>query len=119
MHAARILAGDEKPKTFRRGVDLADHAAHEIMRGRHDFDQAAGQIEAAIAAAIHHALEQLRHVRRAKVIHLDIDAAVRRGAAGPHFRVDGAADYVAGGAFELRVVFAHEALHRAVEQMAA
>jgi len=84
-----------------------------------DFDQAAGEVEAAIAAAIHHALELFRHVGRAEVTHLDKDAAVRRGSPRSHFRIDGAADHVAGGAFELFVIIAHEALHRAVEQIAA
>ena len=51
--------------------------------------------------------------------HLDVDAAVRRGAAGPHLRIDGAADHVARGALELVVIVAHEAVQRAVEQVTA
>ena len=81
------------------------------MRGRHDFDEPAGEIEAAIAAAIHHALELLGDVVRPEMAHRDVDAAVRRRTAGPHFGIDGAADDVAGGAFELRIVIGHEALH--------
>ncbi len=87
------------------------------MRGRYHLDQAAGEIEAAIAAAIHHAFELFRDLGRPKMAHLDIDAAVRRDAAGSHFRVNRAADHVAGRAFKLRIVVAHEAVHRAVEQM--
>ena len=119
VHAAGIFAGDEQPETLRRGVDLADHATHEIMRRRHHFDQAAGQIETAVAAAIHHALEFLRHFGRAEMTHLDIDAAVARGASGAHLGIDGAADDVTGGALEFWIVIAHEAVHGAVEQMAA
>ncbi len=119
MHAARVLAGDEKAKAFGRGLDVADHAAHEIVRGRHHFDQAAGEIEAAIAAAIDHAFELLRHLRRTEMAHLDIDAAILRRAAGFHLGRDGAADDIARGAFELCVIVAHEAMHRAIEQMSA
>ena len=87
------------------------------MRGRHHFDEAAGEIETAIAAAVDHALELLRHIGRAEMTHLDIDAPVRSGAAGPHLGIDGAADDIAGGAFEFRIVIAHEAVHGAVEEM--
>ena len=68
VHAAGILAGDEQAVTLGRGIDLADHAAHEVMRGRHHFDQPAGKVETAIAAAIDHALEFLRHLGRAEMI---------------------------------------------------
>ena len=119
VHAAGILAGNEQAETLRRGVDLADDAAHEIMRRRHHFDQAAGQIETAVAAAIDHALELLRHFGRSEMTHLDIDAAVARSASGAHLGIDGAADHVAGGALEFWIVIAHEAVHGAVEQMAA
>src|SRR5262249_56363522 len=47
MHAARILAGDEKPGPIGRGVGPADDAAHEVMRRGHHLDQPAGAIEAA------------------------------------------------------------------------
>ncbi len=89
------------------------------MRRRHHFDQAAGEIETAIAAAIHHALELFRHFGRPKMAHLDIDAAVARSAPGAHLGIDGAADDVAGGALELWIVVAHEAVHGAVEEMSA
>ncbi len=51
--------------------------------------------------------------------HLDVDAAVGRGAARPHFRVDGAAHHVARRAFDVRIVIAHETRHGAVEEIAA
>src|SRR2546429_3913621 len=86
---------------------------NEVMRGGHHLDEAAGEIEAAVAAAIHHALELLRHLGRPEMAHLDVDAAVRARAPGLHLRVDGAADDVAGGALEGLVV-AHEAVHCAV-----
>src|SRR5581483_6327390 len=119
VHAAGIFTGDEQAMAFGRGVDLADHPAHEIVRGRHHLDQAAGEIEAAVAAAIHHALELFRHPGRAEMAHLDIDAAVPGGAAGAHLRVDRAAHHVPRGAFELRIVVAHETVHGAVQEMSA
>ncbi len=46
MRAASVLAGDVEPFHRRAGVGVDHHAAHEVMRGRHHLDQAAGQIEA-------------------------------------------------------------------------
>src|SRR5258708_39859374 len=87
-HAARVLAGNEQPRPIGRRVRAADDAAHEVMRGGHHLDEAAGEIEAAVAAAIHHALELLRHLGRPEVAHLDVDAAVRARAPGLHLPVD-------------------------------
>ena len=72
MHAACVLARDEEPRPLGRGVRTADHAAHEIVCSRHHFDEPAGKIEAAVAAALHHALELLRHPLRPEVTHLYI-----------------------------------------------
>jgi hypothetical protein len=119
MHAAGVLAGDEQAGQLRRGVGPAHHAAHEIMRGRHHLDQAAGEVEAAIVAALDHALELLAHVGRPEMAHLDVEPAVRRGAPGAHLRIHGAAHHVARRALQRRVVIAHEAAHVAVEQVPA
>ena len=89
------------------------------MRGGHHLHEAAGKIEAAVAAAVDHALEFLRHLSRPEMAHLDVEPAMRRGAPRLHLRVHGAADDVAGGALELFIIIAHEALHRAIEEMAA
>src|SRR5262245_40924072 len=89
------------------------------MRSGHHLHESAGEIEAAVAAAVDHALEFLRHLGRPEMAHLDVEAAMRRGAPRLHLRVHGAADEVARGPLELVVVVAHEALHRAVEEMAA
>src|SRR5262249_59243560 len=119
VNAARIVAGDEQPRPIGRGIGAADDAANEVMRGGHDLEEPASEIEAAVTAAIHHALELLRHCGRPEMAHLDVDAAVRARAPGLHLRVDGATDDVAGGALEVCVIVAHEAVHRAVEEMAA
>ena len=55
-----------RPGPLGRGVGAADDAAHEVVRGRHHLDQAAGEIEAAVAAALDHALEFLRAPRPAR-----------------------------------------------------
>jgi hypothetical protein len=118
VHAARVLTSYEQPGPLGRRIRPADHPAHEIVRGRHDLDQSAGKIETAVAAAIHHPLELLGDLRRSEVAHLDVDPTVRGGAARPHLGVDRTADHVTRRALELVVVVAHEAVHRAVEQMA-
>ena len=88
------------------GIRLADDAAHEVVRGRHHLDEPAGEVEAAVAAALDHALEFPRDALRPEVAHLDVDAAMRRGAPGPHLRIDRAAHDIAGGALELGIVVA-------------
>ena len=55
------------PATNRPGraqwcVGLEDHAAHHVMRGRHHLDPAASQVEAAVGAALDHALEAAAHL---------------------------------------------------------
>src|SRR5205823_12348383 len=119
VHAACILAGDEKPGPIGRRVRAADNAAYEVVRGRHYLNQSAGEIEAAIAAAIDHAFELLCHPVRPEVAHLDVHAAVGCGASGLHLRINRPADDVARRALEFVVIVAHEAVHRAVEEMAA
>ena len=66
VHAAGVLAGDEQARQLGRGVDAAHHAAHEVVRGRHHLDQPAGEIEAAVGAALDHALELLGAPSRAR-----------------------------------------------------
>ena len=51
VDAARILAGNEQPRQFGRGVDSALDPAHQVMRRRHDFDEA--MIDAEMARALH------------------------------------------------------------------
>ena len=82
MHAPGVLAGREQSGQRRGAVGAEDHAAHHVVRGRHHLDQAAGEVEATVGAALDHALEQLAHLVRAEVVHLDVHAAVRRGATG-------------------------------------
>ncbi len=110
VHAAGVLAGGEEPGQRRRAVGPEDDAAHHVVRGRHDLDEPAGEVEAAIRAALDHALELASHVVDAEVRHADVDAAVRRGAAGAHLGVDAARDDVARRPLAVRVVAPHEAL---------
>ncbi len=80
------------------------------MRGRHHLDQPAGEIEAAIGAALDHALELFSDVVRAEVAHGNVQTAVRRGVAVFNLRKHRARDDVAGRALGFRIVAAHEAL---------
>ena len=80
------------------------------MRGRDHLDAAGGEIEAAIGAALDHALELAPHALGAEMAHLDIDAAVRAGVALADAVHDRAADDVARGALAALVVVEHEAL---------
>ena len=77
MHAAGVLAGGVEPRHRRRAVGREHHAAHHVMRGRDHLDAAGGEIEAAIGAALDHALELAPHAVGAEMAHLDIDAAMR------------------------------------------
>ena len=79
----------------------------------------AGEIEPAVGAALDHALELAPHVVGAEVAHRDVEPAVRCGAAGAHLGEHRPRDDVARGALAARVVARHEALARAVEEMAA
>ena len=80
------------------------------MRGRDHLDAAGGEIEAAIGAALDHALELAPHALRAQMAHLDIDAAMWASVALADAVHDGARNDVAGGAFAARIVVEHEAL---------
>src|SRR5262249_55401870 len=82
-------------------------------------DQPAGEIEAAVATTVHHAFEFFGHPGRPEMRHFDVSPAVRRSPPSLHLGIDGAADDIARGAFELWVVIGHEAMHGAVEEMAA
>ena len=110
MHAARVLARDEEARELGRAVGLEHDAAHHVVRGRHDFDEAAREIEAAVVAALDHALEDLAHVLRPEVPHADVDAAVRRELALAHLLEHRARDDVARRALVARIVLVHEAL---------
>src|SRR6185437_16697153 len=104
VHAAGVLAGRIEPGQFRRAVGFEFDAAHHVMRGRDHLDAAGGEIEAAIVAALDHALEFAPHALGAEMRHLDIDAAVRAGETLADAVHDRAADDVAGGALAARIV---------------
>src|SRR3972149_10402298 len=89
------------------------------MRGRDHLDAAGGQVEAAIGAALDHALEFAPHPLGPQVSHLDIDAAMRAGVAFADAVLNRAADDIAGGAFAARIVIEHEALTLGVGEIAA
>ncbi|MNT15183.1 hypothetical protein D3C72_1502250 [compost metagenome] len=118
MHAAAILACGEQAWRCRRTVHLELHSTHQIVGRRHDLDEAAGQVKAAVGATVHHAREGLADLLRPQVVHLDIHAAHRAGASGAHLGIDAAADHVPCGAFAARIVIQHETVARAVEQVA-
>ena len=65
------------PGSAVRAVGVELDAAHHVVRGRHDFDEAAREIEAAVGAALDHALELLaRRSSGPRWRHRDVDAAV-------------------------------------------
>ena len=66
-----------RPARAVRAVGRELHPAHHVVRGRHHLDQAAGQVETAIGAALHHALELRGDVGRAQVRHREVHAAIR------------------------------------------
>src|SRR6266404_2306782 len=89
------------------------------MRGRNDFDPSAGKIEAAIRAALDHALELTSHIVGTEMRHRQPDSAVRRGTAGAHFGIDRARDDVARGTLAAGIVLLHEALAAAIEEISS
>ena len=119
VNAASILACNIEAVDRRGRVDLADNAAHQVVRGRHDFDDTAGEIEATVGATLDHALELLTHLLRPEMSHGDVEAAVRRRATGLHLPIHGLGNEIARRALTARVVVEHEALLRAVEQITA
>ena len=54
---------------IRQAIGFEGDAAHHVMRGRHDFNEAAGEIEAAILAALDHAFEVFPVILGAEVAH--------------------------------------------------
>ena len=110
----------KRPRHRCRAIGAEHHAAHHVVRGRHHLDQAAGEVEAAVGAALDHALEAAPHVVRPEVRHLDVDAAVRRRAALRASRswIERARRRRAWRARRARRR-RHEALAAAVEQVAA
>ncbi len=119
VHAARVLAGHEQSRERGRAIGGELDTAHHVMRGRHDLDTASGEIEAAIRAALDHALELAPHIVGAEVRHRQPDSAVRRGTSGAHLRIDSARDDVARRALAPWIVVLHEALARAIEKVTA
>jgi hypothetical protein len=89
------------------------------MRGRNHLDAAAGEIEAAVGAALDHALEVVGHLGGPEMAHLDVDAAVRAGESGADAILDRAADDVARRPFAAGIVLEHEPLAGRVGEIAA
>src|SRR6202012_4043791 len=100
-------------------VDIADDAAHEVVRRRHDLDQTASQVETTVGAALHHTLEFLAHTLGPELTHFDVPAAVAGGAPGSHLLVDAGRDEIARCALWAGIAALHETLALAIEQMPA
>ena len=84
MNAAGIFARNEETFNGGGGIGATYDAAHQVVGRWHDLDEAPSEIEAAIGAALDHALELAPDLFGAEVAHRDIDAAHRRRAAGQH-----------------------------------
>ncbi len=119
VHAAGVLARREEARERGGAVDAELHAAHHVVRGRHHLDSPAGEIEAAVGAALDHALELAPHVLGAEMAHRDVETAMRRGVALAHLGEHRPRHDVARRPLAARVVAAHEPLARAVEEIAA
>src|SRR5580692_859873 len=89
------------------------------MRRRDHLDAPRREVEAAIGAALHHALELAAHILSAEMPHLDEHAAMAARITLAHAIDDRAADDVARGALALRIIAEHEALARVVGEPAA
>ena len=89
------------------------------MRARDHLDAARREIEAAIGAALNHALELAAHRLRSEMAHLDEDPAMRARMPLADAIDDGAADDVARGALGLLVITEHEALAARIGEIAA
>src|SRR5262245_25815895 len=87
------------------------------MGGRYHFDKSGRQVEAAIGAALDHALELLGDLVWAEVSHLDVDATVRRRAPGPHLLIDAARYEIPRSPLGARVARLHEACTDTVDEM--
>ena len=119
MHAAAILAGHIKPLERGAAVCVEFDAAHHVMRGGEHLDIAAREIETAIGAAFHHALELFGDLFRSQMRHADMDAAIGGAAPGAHFLIHGARNDIARRALAMGVNVQHEAFPGAVEQITA
>ena len=119
VDAARVLARGVEAGQGRGGVGLEGDAAHHVMRRRHHLDQPAGEVEAAVPAALDHALEALLDRSGTEMGHGDVEPAAFGDIAGAHLARHGAADDIAGGALQAGVVALHEPLAVAAEQVAA
>ncbi len=117
MGAAGIFARDVEALHRGAGVHVDHNAAHEIMRGWHHFDHAACQIEAAVGAALDHALEFLAHIVGPEMGHRDEDALLFGIIVFSHLGIDAPADQIAGRAFALVVIVEHEPLTGVVDQL--
>src|SRR6185437_10403892 len=115
----RVLAGDEQAVALGRAVGRELDTAHHVVRGRHDFYLARGEIEAAIGATLDHALELAAYALRTKMRHAEPDATVRCSTPRAHLVEDCARHDVARRALPSRIVTIHEAIAVAVEQIAA
>src|SRR6185503_3251977 len=61
VHAAGVLARDEQARELAPALAVEHYTAHHVVRRRDDFDQSPREIEAAVGAALDHALELLAH----------------------------------------------------------
>jgi hypothetical protein len=96
-------------------LDAAPHG----VRGRHHLDSPVGEVEAAVGAALDHALELAPHVVGAEMAHRDVETAMQRGVALAHLGEHRPRHDVARRPLAARVVARHEPLAGAVEEIAA
>ncbi len=110
VHAAGILAGDEKAAQRGGAVGGELDAAHHVVRSGNHFDQSASKIEAAVGATLDHALELLAHALGTEVSHGNVEPAMRRRVALADLAEHRARYEVARGTLGLRIVGGHEPL---------
>ena len=109
VYTTTVLTGGKQTGHLCRCIDVKLHTAHHIVRGRHDLDPAASQVKATVGTALDHTGKSFGDILGTKVRHLDIDTAHWCSVARSHFRIDTAADDIAGGTLGVSVVVQHKA----------
>src|SRR6185295_194134 len=94
MDTARIFACNEQALERGAAIGCELDAAHYVVRSRHHFNQAAGEIEAAVSAALEHAAELFPDEVPVQVAHGDEEPAAGARVAGTHLLIHGARDEV-------------------------